>query len=711
MQGEKAYNAGWFAPMLFMGLISFLALGLYWGRLGFFWDDWAIYWWTKMGGLEGLIKSTSKDRITVGLIAWIIDRLLNFNPLTLQIILWALWLGTGVVFQATLRRVWPEQKLPALVAALLMLVYPGFSLLHVSIVAINLVLALGLEITSIYLSLVYLTARTRRDQVVLALTAIILAAIAWNIYEASFFNEPLRVALVLVWGRQGASSGGNIRAVMALARCWPWWLADFLYLVQRTFLSASKRGAAEALSQFSASPMDNFVRIFVDWINALVYVWLYPPLAKCLGTSSLHVTIAMLVAGLGGLAWILYVWRLGEMAGGPRPSPEEASTLELFGPGLVVAVAAAGIIFYSVPTGLNLKIPQPQVLVGVCLAAVLSVAWRRGRGRTPAWAWQWMVVGAACALVGLALVGFAGKNPVLNNLRDRWNLPAIVGACIFCVGALGLLRNRTAQSGFIALLLFLGLVFHYCNGYQFLVDWKLQRSLAWQLWQRAPQIDPGTILVLDPGQEANQATLKYYSIFGLTSAVYSQNRIDRQLGQAIMRGGKDKKIMQNLAKAEPSTQGSRQTLFPVDWSKVLVLALADKDSCLYVADRAHPLLPDTAANEARAAVVYSRWELIKPERGPAPPPSIFGKQPCDWCSYYQRAQLARQLGQWQTVVDLYQEAIGQGLSPNRAEELLPFIEGMVKIGQRNKAESLATVVKTHNLAYAQVEAIMAETKP
>lgn len=75
-----------------------------------------------------------------------------------------------------------------------------------------------------------------------------------------------------------------------------------------------------------------------------------------------------------------------------------------------------------------------------------------------------------------------------------------------------------------------------------------------------------------------------------------------------------------------------------------------------------------------------------------PPAEIFGPEPQhDWCYYFEKADLARQQGDWQKVVKLAGQAFGlnQRLYEVNAPEFLPFIEGYARTSQWKKAEELS----------------------
>jgi hypothetical protein len=67
---------------------------------------------------------------------------------------------------------------------------------------------------------------------------------------------------------------------------------------------------------------------------------------------------------------------------------------------------------------------------------------------------------------------------------------------------------------------------------------------------------------------------------------------------------------------------------------------------------------------------------------PTPPYAIFGKEPAhNWCYYYQKASLARQVGDWNEVGRLYDETISKELTANDKSEWFPFLEGLVNAGR------------------------------
>jgi hypothetical protein len=83
---------------------------------------------------------------------------------------------------------------------------------------------------------------------------------------------------------------------------------------------------------------------------------------------------------------------------------------------------------------------------------------------------------------------------------------------------------------------------------------------------------------------------------------------------------------------------------------------------------------------------------VKP---PHTPPMIpFGAEPAHgWCYFYQKAELARQQGDWDSIAALGAEAASLDLAPADPIEWMPFLQAYAVLGQIEKVESLATQFK------------------
>jgi hypothetical protein len=100
----------------------------------------------------------------------------------------------------------------------------------------------------------------------------------------------------------------------------------------------------------------------------------------------------------------------------------------------------------------------------------------------------------------------------------------------------------------------------------------------------------------------------------------------------------------------------------------------------------HFIPDDTLLREA-AALSSSEW--ILPEGG-ARPPQVYEPEPIHgWCYYFERADLARQQGDWVQVVEFGNKAFALDDYPNDPVERFVFIEGYAHAGEWGRAQELS----------------------
>jgi hypothetical protein len=135
----------------------------------------------------------------------------------------------------------------------------------------------------------------------------------------------------------------------------------------------------------------------------------------------------------------------------------------------------------------------------------------------------------------------------------------------------------------------------------------------------------------------------------------------------------------------------------VDFKNVLVMTQANENSCLRIIDGNAPDL--SVYDQYRIMLIgpNSKLENVIPDGdSPIPPNTIFGSEPQhDWCFYYQKASLAQQQGDWETVTALYEEAVKAEFHPNDQIELMPFLKAYAVLGDRKQVKDISTRINTH----------------
>jgi hypothetical protein len=71
-------------------------------------------------------------------------------------------------------------------------------------------------------------------------------------------------------------------------------------------------------------------------------------------------------------------------------------------------------------------------------------------------------------------------------------------------------------------------------------------------------------------------------------------------------------------------------------------------------------------------------------------PAVYGPEPAHtWCYYFEKADLARQMGKWDEVAELGDAAFKQDDHPNNPVERFVFIEGYAHVGDWERSLQLS----------------------
>jgi hypothetical protein len=107
-----------------------------------------------------------------------------------------------------------------------------------------------------------------------------------------------------------------------------------------------------------------------------------------------------------------------------------------------------------------------------------------------------------------------------------------------------------------------------------------------------------------------------------------------------------------------------------------VMIQTREDGCVRIIDGNAPELSPSDADRLKLIAPRSRLDaVIVDGESPTPPANIFGKEPeHGWCYFYQKADLARQRGEWEKIPVLLDQALDGGYYPNDSLEWMPFLQ-------------------------------------
>ena len=297
---------------------------------------------------------------------------------------------------------------------------------------------------------------------------------------------------------------------------------------------------------------------------------------------------------------------------------------------------------------------------------------------------KWLI-GLGIVMLLLSGVPFWFTNvPVsLGFPANRATLPFMLGSGFVFVGLLEFLPSRIKIALAVAFVAFAaGRQFLWSD--EFRRDWTQHKNLFWQMTWRAPGLKKNTMVLVNE-------ELAYYADNSLSAAlnwIYSPNNRSDVMDYVLFYPTNRQSL--SLELNAPVTFDYLAGTFKGNTSQAVVFYYSPP-GCLRLLDpeidSKNRLIPQETL--MREAALLSSMAPILSE-STARMPEIYGPEPAhNWCYFFEKADLARQMRDWKTVTHLGDVAFGLNDYPNDAVERFVFIEGYAHIGDWKKAVELS----------------------
>ena len=629
----------WLAALGLLAALAALAYGPFLPKLGFYRDDWYVLWAAHTHGTRSLVALFSIDRPMVGqLFAWT-SSVFGDNALAWQVhALFLRWLGASLTL-VLLRAVWPSRPIATTAAAGLMLLYPGFLQQPNAMTFSNQLTTYTAAILSMALTVLAVRARPKWLQFLLSGAALLTTLLYQLLYEYMVGLEAARLLFLWVMAANGGASPAAARARWVLRRWAPYAVVTLLQLAWRAVAFQSERVATD--------------------LGGIAQAYLGQPV-RLVALQTLELikdAIDILLVG-----WGLPYYELASIA---ELRPLLTATF-------LAAVAVSAALGYTVWVRRHCPPRQP----GESDSAESQARQMAG-------------VGGLLLVLGQIPLVFAFRDVRWGNGFDRYTLQATLAAGLVTVGLLWAFVHPGLRRWILAGLVALAVGTHYLNGLHWAKFWEAQRQLWWQLSWRAPQIEPGTVLL---AQLPTDGFYEDYEAWGPANLIYYPDSAEILVAAEVLSEETAQKVRFGLH----DFRGMRVIVgFPRNYNQTLVASRPTESSCVHFLDGQRPEIPVAADGLVRSLAPYSDVGRIDVSKTAAPSvPELFGPEPDHgWCYAYQRASLARQRGDWDEVLRLAQLVEDERLRPGDRSEWLPFLEGYVAAGQLDQAGQIAARIR------------------
>jgi hypothetical protein len=615
-----------YSPVILLALLAILAYGLILPQMGFYWDELPISWIRYELGAEALTRYFSTNRPIWGLLYQLTTRFIPQVPIYWEVFaLFWRWM-TAVQVWGIVRELWPGRRQFSLIVSMGFLLYPGFNQQWTSLLYSHFFIVLCFFLMS-FLCMLW-SFRHPRFYLPLTVFAVIFSVLNLWMMEYFFILELFRPFVILYFVfsfRSEQNIWSTIRRTIGL---WSPFLIIFLADVfWRLFIFNNQIYKPILIANLKAAP--------------LVTSW------------ELIKTIFVNIFQVSFVAW-LQIFRLtGTGLGGLR----------------ITLLYLAVIIF----TGI--------------IVALINVSSRKVDEIKPN-ADLWPIgLGLIAALFAGGPFWLAGLDITLGFPANRFTLPFILGVSLILGGLLEFVPVNI-RWWIVVILITMAAGKQALWADQYRRDWTTQRKLFWQMVWRAPSIEPNTIVLLNDGP------LQFYADNSLTGAlnwIYDptnrSNGMDYVLFYPTSRLGG---TLQVLESGQPITYDYISEVFNGNTSQTLAFYY-QPPGCLRLLDPLidgnNHFIPDTSLMRESSQLSSSKWISTEPI---SKMPKIYGPEPGHgWCYYFEQADLARQVGDWDHVVKLGDQAFSGSDYPNDPVERFVFIEGYAHMGNWERAKELA----------------------
>ena len=346
-----------FAVPVLLLVVTFLAYGLTFWRLGFYWDDLHILWTRYHLGTDAITRYFSDARPVWALLYQLTGYILPLNAAVWQVfaMLWR-WAG-ALAFWLVMQKLFPRRKNLVLFLALLFLLYPGFNQQWVSYVYSHFFIVLFFLLISWYLML--------RGKTI---PAMVFSGLNLVMFEYFFLHEFIR-PLIIFRSLQDEQLTNRERYVKTFKLWLPYIGVILLVVLYRTIVFSHPGFGYSLTDELVRNPVSTSLRLLQQvfsslWVTA-VGAWLQAFQLPNPGTTGLRTSIlyAFIVIAVGALVFYFRYVRNSETE--PR---SRSDALWLLGLGALMLMFG-GVPFWVSNLPVTLGFPANRATLSFMLGA------------------------------------------------------------------------------------------------------------------------------------------------------------------------------------------------------------------------------------------------------------------------------------------------------------------------------------------------------
>ena len=608
------------------------------GKIGFSNDDWYLMYDAHVAGPQIFHTVYSIDRPARAYVLIPLYSLFGENVLPYHLNLYLFHLLAALALFWALDMVWPRHRVSTFGAALLFLIYPGFLSQPNPVDYQSQIISLFLGMFSIALTIKAILTPHIVPKIITTIVSILCGIAYLSLVEYFIGFELFRLMLILILVLRDEKLNWRQHLTIIFRKWLPFAAAPAAFLFWRLFFFQNERKATDVgaqVGQLLGSPLYKgltwLIALFQDTIKIIFLAWAVP----------FHDLVFQL--------------RLRDML-----------------IGLAFAIFVVLVVAFSFSSLIGSEENQETTMYD----------WKK-----EAW-----LVGLISAIGGLVPVIVSNRQADFGGY-SRYTLTGAEGGVLVLVVLLSYLKSARVRMVLFSMLVGIAILTHYANSVNAVNNSEAISNFWWQVFWRVPQFKDGTTLAIDYPQGG---IAEDYFIWGPANFIYSPEKqttipISIRLSGIVLT--QDNVLRVITAHGQAGSAG-RGYVSVQDFGSVTAIAQSTMDGCIRVIDGSSPELSSADAQNIMLSAPRSRINnVVLDQQAPTPPPTIFGSEPRHgWCYFYEKAELARQQGNWQMVDQLGEDASDQGFRPSDRIEWMPFLQAYVVLGELDQAHHLVSII-------------------
>jgi hypothetical protein len=601
-------------------------------QIGYSHDDWYLMVSARAEGADVFHEIYSVDR---PLRAYVLDpayRLFGQGALLYNLSAWVFRVLSALLFVWMLRVLWPNYSYETFMMALLYVLYPGFLSQYNGIDYQPQIISMALAMLSLALTVYAFFEKRFVYKVIEISLSIIVGVLYLGLVEYEVGFELIRFTLLVILESRVTFSFRE-RIFKTIQSWLPYSLILLGFGAWRIFFFQGDRKATDIDIQFGQLRLYPFQTLY-HWLIQVIQD-LYDVLFS---------------------AWTI-------------PLSELTNYIQRWGS--VIAILTAGLLLI-----VAIKLDKRNI---------------EEDSLRPAFGREALLFGLLSAIGGLIPIAMVNRE-VSFPFFSRYSLVSSVGVAIFMVALLSYVNGKVLRNAIVAGLLLITMLTHHANAVRYAQETSMLKSFWWQVSWRAPHLQKSTTLIANyPVGGAEED----YFVWGPASLIYYPEKqnpeaIQPGLYAAVLNSSAVTKI---LARERQQYDNRKNIVTYPNYRNILVLTQPTINSCVHVVDGSQPEYSRDERDSIRVIGPYSEIERVFTDEMPHTPPTVvFGSEPPhEWCYFYEKADLARQRGDWEEVLNLGTQARDRGLVPQDDIEWIPFLQAYAVAGDVDRLTKLADI--------------------